>query len=184
MPPRLERFEDFAGTKPLVVRRGPLCFSLPLKEKWESLGDGVKDLSNGHAITPLPAGWSWWAVWPEYHVPADAQRLHAHPREFKPWHVAIDETRADFVVESTGATGYVWEEPPVRIRLTGYRAPYAFAPYPSKTTPYYSASQPVSRKEPLALVPYGCTALRLTYFASCDASHLIPDARPYYTKEN
>ena len=68
-------------------------------------------------------------------------------------------------MEEIAPEGYVWERPPIRLRVRGaYKAPFAYAPYPGKTSEVYEPELDVTHPVPLELVPYGCTALRITYF--------------------
>lgn len=176
MPVRVTRFDDHVGTFSLVVRRGPLVFSLPIGEKWEKAGNGSSWSHNAKAATPLPDGWSWWRVKPVIdEKPVPLYERQGYVREMISWNVALDESRADVTVEETSAKGYVWETPPVKLHLTGYKAPFAFPPYPAKTTEFYKPLQTVTRPLPVTLVPFGCTALRITYFPRCDAARLRPD---------
>jgi len=176
MPVRVERFDDRAGTFPLVVRRGPLVFSLPIGEKWENLGNGVASVHNGHASTPLPKGWAWWRVKPVIdEKPVPLYERQGYVREMISWNIALDETRCDVTVEELPTAGYVWEKPLVRLHLIGYKAPFAFPPYPNKTTEFYRPLQTVTRPLPVTLVPFGCTALRITYFPRCEAAKMRGD---------
>lgn len=148
----------------------------PIGEKWTNLGNGLRHVHNGFAVTPLPDGWAWWKVEPDYPGrPVPAYEEQGYRRELITWNVALDEKNAEVKVEETGAEGYVWANPRVRLHLTGYKAPFAFPPYPRKTTEYYQPVQTVTRPLPVALVPYGCTALRITYFPRCNAAELRPD---------
>lgn len=175
MPVSVERFDDHVGTFPLVVRRGPLVFSLPIGEKWENVGNGFPYV-NAHAATPLPKGWAWWRVKPVIkEKPVPLYERQGYVREMISWNVALDEAHAEVAVEETPTKGYVWENSPVKLHLTGYKAPFAFPPYPCKTTEFYKPLQTVTRPLPVTLVPFGCTALRITYFPRCDSSHLRPD---------
>ena len=176
MPVRIDRFDDHVGTYPLVVRRGPLVFSLPIGEKWEKMGNGVDSSKNARAATPLPKGWSWWSVRPVIdEKPVPLYERQGYVREMISWNVALDEAKLDASVEELPLDGYVWQNPPVAIHLTGYKAPFAFPPYPIKTTEFYKPLQTVTRPVPVKLVPFGCTALRITYLPRCDSSRLRPD---------
>jgi len=176
MPARVARFDDRSAVQPLVVRKGPLVFSLPIREKWENLGDGVTFDNNGHAFTKLPKGWAWWRVNPILDdKPTPNYEFQGYRRELMTWNVALDEKRVAIEEETNPKAGYVWEEPPVKLRLTGWKAPFAFPPYPNKATEYYSPMQTVTRPVPVTLVPFGCTALRITYFPRCDSTNLRKD---------
>ena len=176
MSVRVERFDDHVGTFPLVVRRGPLVFSLPIGEKWENAGNGSAWTHNARAATALPKGWAWWRVKPVIdEKPVPLYERQGYVREMISWNVALDESRADVTVEETPTQGYVWEKPPVKLHLTGYKAPFAFPPYPCKTTEFYKPLQTVTRPLPVTLVPFGCTALRITYFPRCDAARMRSD---------
>jgi len=170
------RFDDKSAVQPLYVKRGALVFALPLRENWTNLGNGAAGSRNGHAPTPLPKGWAWWRVTPvPDHKPTPLYETQGYTRELITWNIALDEKRIAITEEETQAAGYVWENPPVKLHLTGYKAPFAFAPYPGKTTDYQVPLQTVTRPVDVTLVPYGCTALRITYFPRCDASRLRPD---------
>ena len=176
MPPRVARFDDRSAVQPLVVRKGPLVFSLPIREKWENVGDGVKSADNGHAITKLPKGWAWWKVHPVAdEKPTPIYEWQGYRRELMTWNVALDEKRVAIEEVANPKAGYVWEEPPVKLRLTAWKAPFAFPPYSNKATEYYAPEQTVTRPVPVTLVPFGCTALRITYFPRCDSTHLRKD---------
>jgi len=176
LEPRLERFDDKTEVQPLVVKRGPLVFSLPIREDWKSLGNGIPGSRNGRAPTPLPKGWAWWRVNPvPDHKPTPLYESQGYARELMTWNIALDERTTRLVAEELPTAGYVWEKPPVKIGLTGYKAPFAFPPYADKTTEYQVALQTVTRPVSVKLVPYGATALRITYFPRCDATKLRPE---------
>ena len=78
--------------------------------------------------------------------------------------MALAEKYLHFDVEETEPDGYVWENPPIKLHVNGYRAPYAYAPYPHKTSEIYEPEVDVTTPEELTLIPYGCTYLRITYF--------------------
>jgi len=151
---------DASSRFPLAFKYGALLFSLPIPEKWVKIP--------GRPMTPLPEGWSWYNVLPDYKDESgDNQILRRH---MIPWNVAVDETLTpdQISVEECSSDGYPWENAPIRLRLSGYRAPYAFPAYPSKNMEPYGARQQVTDPMTLELVPYGCTALRITYFPRAD----------------
>jgi len=78
--------------------------------------------------------------------------------------VALDEKDVKVTVEETEPNGYVWENPPVKLHVNAFKAPFAYAPYPNKTSEIYEAELDVTYPLEIELVPYGCTALRITYF--------------------
>lgn len=176
MPPTVSRFDDKGPVQPLVVKRGPLTFVLPVKERWDNLGDGIAHARNGHSPTKLPEGWAWWRV---SAVPDDKPvpfyEKPGYTRELITWNIALDEHDVKVTEEVLPDRGYVWENPPVRLKVTGYKAPFAFAPYPNKTQEYQVPLQTVTRPVDVTLVPFGCTALRITYFPRCDSSRLHPE---------
>ena len=176
MPPRVARFDDHSAVQPLVVKKGPLVFALPIREHWENIGDGVSSAFNGHAVTKLPKGWAWWRVKPICDErPVPNYEWQGYRREMMTWNVALDEKRIEITEEENPKTGYVWEEPPVKLRLTAWKAPFAFPPYANKATEFYVPEQTVTRPVPVTLVPFGCTALRITYFPRCDSTRLRKD---------
>lgn len=152
---------DRLNLQPLVVEYGPLLFSLPVPEQWNAFP--------GYPATPLPEGWNWFnvtAIIPPSGLDVyDDMGMRKH---LISWNVALDEalSASDVKVVHSDTAGYVWENPPVRLELTGYKAPYLFPPYPSRTLDPHTENgyAEITGKCPLTLVPYGCTALRITYF--------------------
>ncbi len=157
--PRTERVHDLAGNEPLAVRYGALNFVYPIPENW-------KDIGSGRARTPLPPGWAWYEVHPVFRDPPSVKyEVMGHRKEAISWNMALAEKELKITVEECEPAGYVWEHPPIRLRVLGaYKAPYAYAPYPGKTSEIYEAELEVTHPVPLELVPYGCTALRIAYF--------------------
>ena len=82
------------------------------------------------------------------------------------WNIALDDALSpdDIKVELCDNGGYVWEDPKIKLHLTGYKAPYLCAPYPTRTFEPFGEKQTVTHKIKVTLVPYGCTNLRITYF--------------------
>ena len=84
------------------------------------------------------------------------------------WNPALDEEISpdDIRVVMQKTEGYPWEHPPVKLELNGYKAPYSYPPYPTRTLEPYTENgyAYISAPMPLTLVPYGCTALRITCF--------------------
>lgn len=151
MTPQIVQIDDTdAGNKqPLAVQCGPLVYSLPLSEAWQAIG-------NGYARTPLPENWTWYNV-----IPTEPLQKNT----------AMDfpTAQATAKVEFLPENGYVWEKPPVRVTLDLYKAPYAYCGWF-----VHSAKEPagqvqsVTERYTATLVPYGCTALRITYFPKAD----------------
>ncbi len=150
MKPTVSRVDDSNGSKnyPLCIKNGPLVYALQIPENWIDIG-------TGEARTPLPEGWCWYELEP------------AGP---KCWDVALDEkTVADSIeVVRTEKDGYVWENPPVKLTLDAYKAPYAYQNFITKTPEIFEEELEVTEKQRLTLVPYGCTAIRITYFPRAD----------------
>ena len=86
------------------------------------------------------------------------------------WNVAMDETltEADVTVEELEGDGYVWEQPRIRLHVPCYKAPYSCCTYPRKTYEPFGDRQYVTHAQTIALEPYGCTNLRVTYFPRAD----------------
>lgn len=153
--------DDRLRMHPLSVFRGPLLFSLPIPEIWSG--------SPGHPATPLPEGWQWYSVHPV--IPPSGLDVYddmGMRRRLITWNAALDEhlDPADIEVTDDGSGDYPWEHSPVTLHLRGWRAPYSYAPYPQKTLePYVENGYAyVDEEMPLTLVPYGCTALRISCF--------------------
>lgn len=155
-----------SGKHPVAFCRGPLVYSMPLSEKWRPYA--------GHPRTPLPEGWSWYEVFPDYQDPnvGDPNQQMARRRYRTEYNVAVNEQirPQEVRVEECETDGYPWERPPIRLHLTAYRAPYLCANYPEKTFEPFGDRQPVAEAREIVLVPYGCTNLRMTYFPRADLS--------------
>lgn len=154
---------DMPGPALLAVERGPLLFSLPVKEVWTGTA--------GSPLTPLPEGWSWYNVTPELAPPGQydmSVRYGACPWNYivRPDLAGDRRIRAEY---RPGA-GYPWERPPVVVKMPAYRAKYASPPYPCKTVNPYLNPMPADGPETMVeLVPYGCTALRVSYFVTAES---------------
>ncbi|MBQ8578171.1 MAG: glycoside hydrolase family 127 protein [Clostridia bacterium] len=153
---------DMAGKYPIAIVRGPLLYALHPAEAWCPY--------LGTPCTPLPEGWSWYRVVTK-HDEADCRDHHDRTgmrRWYTPFNVALDETLSpdDITVEELDipCDAYPWECPPVKLYLKGYRAPYLYPPYPACSIEPYGDRQTVTEEMELALEPYGCTNLRISYF--------------------
>ena len=153
--------DDRLHMHPLSVFYGPLLFSLPIPEVWQGYP--------GHPATPLPEGWQWYQIHPV--IPPSGLDVYddmGMRRNLITWNAALDENLCpeDIEVTDDGSADYPWEHSPVSLHLRGWRAPYSYAPYPQKTLePYVENGYAyVSEKMPLSLIPYGCTALRISCF--------------------
>lgn len=162
---------EAGGKHPLAIRFGALLFSLPIREEWTPV--------QGRPVTPLPEGWSWYHATPAWleEFTQKQRKAGTDPHEaigkrlqYAPWHAALDENleAGDIRVIEQEEQGYAWSHPMVKLVVPGYQAPYAYAPYISKTPEPYGQKQVVTEKRELELVPYGCTNLRITYFPRAD----------------
>ena len=127
-------------------------------------------------MTALPEGWSWYNVTPDFKE-AEAADLHERiglRRNQYSWNIALDEQLSpmDIIVEELPEHGYVWENPMIKLHTFCYKAPYLCAPYPSKTFEPYGEYPYVTDRLELALEPYGCTNLRITYFPKAKRNRL------------
>ena len=160
------RVDDSRASKkyPIAIKRGPLLYSMQIKEKWEAY--------EGHPTTPLPDDWHWYNVYPDFKesdCTEPRKRLGLRRNQID-WNVALSEklNKEDISVEFVETDGYVWENPKIKLRLKGYKAPYLCAPYPMNTFEPFEDKQFVTNELDLTLVPYGCTNLRITYFPIAD----------------
>ena len=153
--------EDRLGIHPISVFRGPLLYSLPVPEIWSGFP--------GHPATPLPEGWQWYNVYPVI-PPSDLDVYDdmGMRRRLITWNAALAENLSaeEITVTDNGGNDYPWESTPISLSVPGFRAPYSYAPYPQKTLePYVEKGYAyVDEKMPLTLIPYGCTALRISCF--------------------
>ena len=145
---------------PLAVEYGPLVFSLPVPEVWAPYP--------GRPRTPLPDGWNWYEVWPKLtdDPRGDIYEQQGLRKYNISWNVALDERTAEASVQAVfnESGGYVWEKPPVELKITAYKALFSYAPYIHKTHEVYQAPIDATEKLDLTLVPYGCANLRITFF--------------------
>lgn len=158
MIPKLIRVNDNDSGKkhPMVVEYGALVFAFPIPEKWNKIDKGKE----------LPEDWSWYSVIPYSKVTGgDQYELMGYNKHQISWNIAVDELKAPhtFQLIEEDVQGYVWENPPVKIKMEGYKAPFSYPPYPIKTQEVYEEVMDVTEKLDLTLIPYGCTALRITY---------------------
>lgn len=154
------RVNDDYKKHPIAIKRGALLYAFHIEEIWTPYP--------GRPSTPLPEGWSWFRAEPKFDE-ADCRDMHERLGLRKnqiTWNIALDESLSpdDIKVELCENEGYVWENPMVKLHLTGFKAPYLCAPYPIKTFEPFGDRQPVTHKIDITLVPYGCTNLRITYF--------------------
>ncbi len=159
---------DANDTHPLAFRRGALVYSYHIPEKWTPYP--------GHPATPLPEGWNWYSVTPDFEeAPVhDPHEMIGLRRGRMSWNIAVDEhiSAADIEYTENEMSGYVWEVPPTSLKLRMYKAPYMNATYEAHTFVPFGKKQTVTEPLDIELVPYGCTNLRLTYFARADLSTL------------
>ena len=157
---------DFSKKYPLAFKYGALLFSYHIPETWKAIA--------GRPSTPLPDGYSWYNVYPDYVRPKykDYYEAKALKKYATTWNVAVDErlSKNDFTVEECCTDGYAWEAPYIKLHTHCYRAPFLCSPYPNRTFEPFGDKQFVTDKLDLELVPYGCTNLRITYFPIADLS--------------
>ncbi len=152
---------DASNKRPIAFKYGALIFSMPIEESWQKIYPETE--------TPLAPEWPWYNVNPVYTSPKcrDTHEAQALKRDAFSWNIAVDENiTADQVsVEFCDTDGaYPWDKAPVKLTVPAYKAPYAVAPYACRTLEPFGKYLHVTEERTLTLVPYGQTALRITYF--------------------
>lgn len=152
---------DHASKFPLSIERGPLVYAIPVPEKWIPY--------EGKPITPLPEDWSWYKATPDLSF---ANGAHKHIA-FKtaPWAKAIDEkiTANQVRVTEIPVSGYVWENPPVKLEVPMYNAPESYITVGHRTQESFEVPLRTEGEAHLCtMVPYGCTNLRISYVPRAD----------------
>ncbi len=159
MEPRVSVLDDTdaCDKHPLSVHYGPLTFSLHFEEDWINKGDG-------YANKPLPEGWYWYEIKPAG-VGPDPANPYAHLANH-PWNVAVDPEKFEnsLKVQELDTSGYVWENPKLKISASAWKAPFNHAFYKPRTNELYGKTAPVTEECEIELIPYGCTNLRITCF--------------------
>ena len=132
----------------LSVERGPLVYALKIGEKWEEVKN-EKD--------PAVYGKTYLQVLPT-----------------TPWNYALVGVQEDRlaeafkVVEQHTGSSYPWnpEHAPIQIQTTGRRIPsWQLYNEMAGPLPYRMTNGLVAEKEePIVLIPYGCTSLRISQF--------------------
>ncbi len=145
---------DYTNRQPIAIERGPLLFSLPIREKWTEFP--------GDPITPAPEEWPWFIVKPDVE---SYEEIH--------WDYVVDgsllEDQSQIkVVCSPDSQSYPWTEAPVKIRIPARKHKLAYPPRSTvKTIEMYGtikAEDLAGEIEQIELVPYGCANLRISYF--------------------
>jgi DUF1680 family protein len=142
-----------ANRHPYAIEYGPLLMSQKIPEIWKPIP--------GRPLKPLPDDWCWYEATPD----------GGYAKYFYPWSTAVDEKLPD-LISNGGATvkripsgAFPWAESPLHITIPGKKAKYLYPKYPCKTIECAPSIAEVSDEdEPIELVPYGCTTLRISYF--------------------
>lgn len=156
---------DRSRLYPLAFEYGALVFALPIPERWQAW--------QGRPYTPLPEGWHWYNVTPSFTESSlDVYDNMGMRKYLIPYNIAVDERiqPEDIEVIAGEVRGYPWENPPLKLRLNAFKAPYSYPPYPSKTFEPYCQDGKAYVTDDLSveLIPYGCTNLRITYIPRAD----------------
>ena len=125
--------------------KGPLIYSLPVKESW-------KDLTSNNAR--------------ELKVPALGKLKNSEVSPASAWNYAVFEDTAEYLpAESVADHPFTQATAPTAIRIKGQRVPgWSLDGNIAAVQPYGGAKADPDRAETLTLVPYGCTRLKITHF--------------------
>ena len=83
-----------------------------------------------------------------------------------PWQTAVDETLTARRIraEERDCDGYVWENPPIVLKVPLLHAKYTYVDDTPRTHEVFGATLDTEGEEDyVSMVPYGCTNLRITY---------------------
>lgn len=156
---------DRSGKLPITIEYGPLLYALAIPEQWEAYP--------GSPYTPLPEDWKWYRVLPV--IPPSGLDVYDEMGKRKyliSWNAALEEgiTPDQIKVEMLENEGYPWENPLVKLHVPAWKAPYSYPPYPGRTFEPYGdhGKVAVTERMDIELVPFGCTALRISYFPRAD----------------
>ena len=163
MEVNIAKIDDSAANSkfPICISRGPLVYSLPIPAKWIPYP--------GDPITPLPEGWTWFKCNPDLSFAPDKDAFHAKLEGS--WTRAIDEHLdvSRITVEERPSDRYVWEYPPIVLKVPMYHAPYSNVASGDRTLETWEVPVKVTGTEELCeMVPHGCTNLRITFIPRAD----------------
>lgn len=161
----------FCNKKPVAIEYGPLLFSLPIIEEWSEI--------EGEPITKLPEGWSWYEVRPKIEPVKEGGKSWepgwdiCKRYELFTWNYALILSKlnidSDVEIIKEESDKYPWQNSPIKIRIPALKYKYAYPPYPIKTPPVYENLYKTNGQiEKIELIPYGCTALRISYFPTLE----------------
>ena len=152
--------KDAAGKLPMAIEYGPLLFAYKIPEQWV--------VYEGNPMTKAP-DWPWYEAWPVYpQVDKHAYDEGSSRYDRFTWNIAVDEnlSPSDVKVELHELScAFPWENPPLNLQIPVYKAKYAYTIASCRTEEVYEAPVTVKGEAyQVNLEPYGCTALRISYF--------------------
>ena len=147
---------DSASKYPMCIERGPLVYALPIPTRWEAYA--------GHPVTPLPDGWCWYEAFPDTEHP-DFKEVFMGNGVFARSRVIDEDLDPEQIqVVEYDQSGYVWENPPVTLKVPLYLTKGERTFLATRLIDPWEATLEADGEAMLCtLVPHGCTNLRITY---------------------
>ncbi|MFX0097971.1 MAG: hypothetical protein ACFFCS_00200 [Candidatus Hodarchaeota archaeon] len=149
LPMNIETETRYNGS--ISVLRGPLVFSLNMKENWKRLPPmkAIKRLVDNPSIT-LPEQVADWEVYPD-----------------SPWNYALLEksiSGAEIETLETKSPIFSPENAPIKLKVQGAKVNNWGLEHENAAAPPRNPVVDVEKIEDIVLIPYGCTNIRITEF--------------------
>lgn len=131
-----------------AVRRGPLVYSVAIKEEWQEIKDGEESIEFNKKE---PTRKTTEHVFPycDYEI-----------RAASPWNYAYTSEPYGYKENEIGQIPFSPEDAPAEMTAKAIRIPWSSRNGVCAEVP--DSLEPVSEEEEIRLIPYGCTSIRIT----------------------